>query len=146
MVEYNPGGIPYSLYLPINSPGSYLVSAVINNGWCKSHTQGAWIKSGDLYNDKIHDFEIKSSAEPIGKNIQTSVYIEDPSANNNNNNNLNTTVTPAAITTSSPTTTANPYISTVVIPSTTGASATSAAPASTIGPATTVNRNQNTGM
>ena len=79
MVQYAEGGIPYSLFLPIDSPGSYLVSAVINNGWCKSRVQGEWIRDGDLYNERIHDFELKSPPMPIGKNIQTSVYVTDPS-------------------------------------------------------------------
>ena len=79
MVEYAEGGIPYSLFLPIDSPGSYLISAVINNVWCKSRVQGEWIRYGDFYNGRVHDFEMKSPPMPIGKNIQTSVYVEDPS-------------------------------------------------------------------
>ncbi|XP_066916820.1 uncharacterized protein [Clytia hemisphaerica] len=74
MVKYQPQGIPYTLFLPIDSPGSYLVSAVINNGWCKSQVPGKWIRPGDLYNDKIHDFELKSPATSIGKNIQTAIF------------------------------------------------------------------------
>lgn len=74
MVEYDNRGIPYSLFLPVSSPGSYLISAVINNGWCKLYSQGVWIKDGDLYNDKVHDFELKSPSQPIGKNIQISLY------------------------------------------------------------------------
>ena len=76
-VKYIEGGIPYSLFLPIDSPGSYLVSAVINNGWCKSQVQGVWIRDGDLYNDRIHDFELKSPPSPVGKNIQTAVYVSE---------------------------------------------------------------------
>ena len=74
-VRYNgKSGIPYSLFLPIDSAGSYLVSAVINNGWCKSQADGIWIRDGDLYNDRIHDFELTSPPQPIGKNIQTAIY------------------------------------------------------------------------
>ena len=59
-IEGVDGGIPYSLRLPDATPGKYIISAVVNLGWCKANDGDDWIRMNDLYNDKIHDFEIKN--------------------------------------------------------------------------------------
>ncbi|XP_057314762.1 uncharacterized protein LOC130655955 [Hydractinia symbiolongicarpus] len=66
----NEGGIPYSLLLPVATPGKYIISAVVNLGWCKTEGGSKWIQQGDYYNDKVHDFEIKNETTSVGKNIK----------------------------------------------------------------------------
>jgi len=70
----NDGGIPYTLLLPVASPGKYIISAVVNNGWCKYNDLKDWIHAGDFYNTKVHDFEIKTDTLVVGKNIQVEKF------------------------------------------------------------------------
>ncbi|XP_012563175.2 uncharacterized protein LOC100201986 isoform X1 [Hydra vulgaris] len=65
----NNNGIPYSLQLMSHTPGKYIISAVVNLGWCRIENGTDWIKEGDLYNDKIHDYEIDNKTTVVGKNI-----------------------------------------------------------------------------
>ena len=65
----NDKGIPYSMRLLSHSPGKYIISAVVNLGWCRTENGTEWIKEGDLYNDKIHDYEIDNNTSIVGKNI-----------------------------------------------------------------------------
>ena len=67
------GGIAYSLLLPDATAGRYIISAVVNLGWCKTVDGKEWIRIGDLYNDKVHDFEIKNKTD-IGKNIKVTQF------------------------------------------------------------------------
>ena len=70
----NDRGIPYSLRLPVATPGKYIISAVVNRGWCKSEDSTEWIKTGDFFNKKVHDFEIKNDTSVVAKNIETKAY------------------------------------------------------------------------
>lgn len=70
----NEGGIPYSVLLPVATPGKYIISAVVNLGWCKTEGGSKWIQQGDYYNDKVHDFEIKNETTSVGKNINVKPF------------------------------------------------------------------------
>ena len=71
----NDGGIPYTLLLPVATPGKYIISAVVNNGWCKiDGNLKDWIRPGDFYNTKVHDFEIKQDTLFVGKNIKVTKF------------------------------------------------------------------------
>ena len=63
--------IPYEVEVkPRPKPNRYLISAVLNRGWCfnKNKTK-TWIKNGDFFNDVEHSFEVMKSGD-IYKDIQ----------------------------------------------------------------------------
>ncbi len=63
--------IPYEVEVkPRPKPNRYLISAVLNRGWCfnKNKTK-TWIKNGDFFNDVEHSFEVERSGD-IYKDIK----------------------------------------------------------------------------
>ena len=54
---------PYEVVLkPRPKPGRYLISAVLNQGWCSDGSESSqWIKEGDYFNDVESSFELGKS-------------------------------------------------------------------------------------
>ena len=63
--------LTYKLRLVNAKAGRYIVSAVLNNGWCKGSAGNSsdWLRSGDYYNAEVNEYVLKTTDVFVTKDM-----------------------------------------------------------------------------
>lgn len=67
--------IQYDIYLPNTSYGHFIITAVINNGWCFDGKADEWIKVGDFINDELRHFIVLPHQIDVEVDIQLNHFV-----------------------------------------------------------------------
>ena len=64
---------------PKMKPGRYLVSAVVNVGWCRTNSVKTklLIHSGDYHSTEMYDINIEPDTETVGQDLYVQLVTED---------------------------------------------------------------------
>ena len=70
---------PYEVMMkPRPKPGRYLISAVLNQGWCSDGSESSqWIKEGDYFNDVESSFELGKSGDKDSQIIEVKKFVKE---------------------------------------------------------------------
>lgn len=71
-------GIPYELMAPKMKPGRYVVSAVVNVGWCRVNSVKTkmLIHTGDYHSTDLYDIDVDADTKTIGQDIYVEPVLE----------------------------------------------------------------------